>query len=296
MVRMALRMAGHVSGQMEILRLLKYPVFAEVLSQQPRMPFKFAADDYLLRGLSVAQRKACFVHHYNWLREAFPEGALRQILQSSLPIFEIQDGESVFRIVVYLSKPFDKEGELSFDLEVDGMAVYVVSFTIVPGAIVESEASDVVLISRLQGVRGMFEQIRRVTRALHDVAPASMLLAALQGLAEAFGFRAIVSTTAERQASYTGKSGREFFDAYDAFFHEVGIDLGPAGLFHCPIPIPEKPMSEVKRGHKLRTKEKRAFKREVSAAVREFFLQNCRIEGGRARAEQTVEEPVQLPL
>ena len=82
--------------------------------------------------------------------------------------------------------------------------------------------------------------------------------------------------SALRQANYHEDCAGVFRKSYDDFFRNLGAVLGPENLYSCPVPIPEKPLQEVKRGHKLRTKEKRAFKREVASAVRLFFQVNRR--------------------
>jgi len=277
-VRVALRILGNLTHQIEILRFMKPPIFARVLVSNPRFAIKFAADHYLARDLSVAERKASFIHHHSRLHCALRDKVLRLILHRSVCIFEIREGESVYRVMTHLSRPWDKEGELSFDLELDGVGIYVVSFSIVPGSIVKSEAPEVLLISRLQGMKGKYQLIQRATKAMKDVAPVSLLLAALQGFAEAFGITEIVGVSAQRQSGYSEECADILRKAYDNFFHSLGAVLGPENLFSCPVPIPEKPLQDVKRGHKLRTKEKRAFKRDVTDTVHRFFLVNRRME------------------
>jgi uncharacterized protein VirK/YbjX len=274
--------------------MLRYPVLAEVLPCNPRFAIKFAADDYLARNLSVAERKTCFLHHYGRLVGALPDRMLRRILHRSVTVFEIRDGESVYRVITNLSRPWDKEGELSLTLEHNGIGIYVISFSIVPGSIVHSDAPEVLLISRMQGMKGKYQLIQQATRAMNDVAPASFLLAALQGFAEAFGVSEIVGVSAVRQSAYCEESDEIFRKAYDEFFTTVGAVLGSDNLFRCPVPIPEKPLQDVKRGHKLRTKEKRAFKRDVADTVLRFFQRNWRTDGERSQQEQNSDLPVQL--
>jgi uncharacterized protein VirK/YbjX len=289
--RVVLRVIGNLPCQMEVLRLMKHPLLAGVLPFNPRFAIKFAADDYLARGLSVVERKTCFIHHYTRLLGTMTDGMLRRILHRSLAIYELCEEESVYRVVTHLSRPWDKEGELSLELQLDGLGIYVVSFSIIPGSIVKSEASEVLLISRLQGMKGKYKYIQRATKAMSDVAPASFLLSALEGFAEAFGIREIVGVSALRQSAYGADADAIFRKAYDEFFQSQGAVLDDENLFRCPVPLPEKPLQDVKRGHKLRTKEKRAFKREVAIAVRRFFQVNRRPGNDRLRLEQPSDIP-----
>ncbi len=292
--RAALRVMGNLGCQLEILRLIRHPLLAEVLPLNPRFAIKFAADDYLAKGLSVADRTGCFLHHYNRLLSALPDRLLRQILHRSVPIFQIRQGDHLFRVMAHLSRPWDKEGELSFDLELDGIGIYVLSFSIVPGPLVNSAAPEVVLISRLQGMKGKYGFIQRATKTMNDVAPASFLLAALQGFAESFGISEIVGVSAVRQSGYSADYAEVLHKSYDGFFLSVGAVLEVDNLFRRPIPVPEKPLQEIKRGHKLRTKEKRALKRDVADTVRRFFNVNRRLREERLRLDRQANVPIRL--
>jgi uncharacterized protein VirK/YbjX len=284
--RVALRILANLRCQFEVLCLIRHPLLAEVLPLNPRFAIKFAADDYLARDLSVAERKTCFIHHYNRLLGVLSDRVLRQILHRSVSILEIREDDKVFRMMAHLSRLWDKEGELCLELELDGVGIYVISFSIVPGSIVNSEASEVLFISRLQGMKGKYKLIQNATKAMNDVAPASLLLAALQGFAEAFGISEFVGVSAVRQSAYSEAQAEVFRKSYDEFFLNVGAVLSPQNLFRCPVPLPEKPLQEIKRGHKLRTKEKRAFKRDIADAVHRFFKMNQRMRKERFRPGQ----------
>jgi uncharacterized protein VirK/YbjX len=301
--RAALRLFRNLSGEIEILRLImmKYPVFAGVLPSSPRFPLKFVSPGYLARGLSVAERKDCFLHHYNRLGEALPNTLLRRILHDRVSIFEVREGESVYRVTAHLSRARhgDTEGELCLGLELNGEAIYILSFSIVPGRIVNSEAREVLLLARIQGTKGKYGSIRQATKAMKDIAPASLLMASLQGFAEAFDVSEIAGVSATRQSIYTEDLAERFREAYDDFFTNLGAVASPEGFYRCPVPLPEKPLTEVKRGHKLRTREKRAIKRIIADAVCRYFRQCWRRSDDAAREdssslEQAVELPIQL--
>jgi hypothetical protein len=70
-----------------------------------------------------------------------------------------------------------------------------------------------------------------------------------------------------RQCTYTPELSVIYKNAYDEFFSGLGIELNEAGFFVSPIPYQEKPLESIKPGHKLRTKEKRAFKRQIAEEV-----------------------------
>ncbi|MGA2537962.1 MAG: DUF535 family protein [Terracidiphilus sp.] len=264
----------NIGAHRKVLQLLRLPALAETARNTPRFSFKYLTHDYLVRGLTTPQRASCFLHHYTRLHAALPDGLLRQALRSEVMLHEIHVDPHRFAITVGLSRDFDKEGELSVTLHVDGGAVFLISFTFVPGHIVKSNADEVLLISRVQGMKGAYRQVHLATKTLHDVAPGALLLAVVQGIASAFNIGEIVAVTAARQSSYTDESSVEFRQAYDEFFIGIGLTANADGLFRTPVPIEAKPLAHVKRGHKIRTKEKRAFKQTVQTACADFLTQH----------------------
>lgn len=256
---------------LETVRLARLRDFAEVVRNDPKFPFKFLFCHYLGQGFTVAERGACFLHHYRYLREKLSARKLRQILGGEVTLSAYSDGDNRIALTMGLSSPIHKEGEHSINLRVDGEIVFLLSFTIVPGRIIGSDSSDVVLVSRMQGTRGRYSQISFATKSLHDVAPCALLLAAVQGVAIAFGIDQIATVSAVRQTSYTTGSAAALKLNYDDFFAELGIGKSASGFFVSRLPIEDKPLVVVKRGHKLRTKEKRAFKRQVAEDVSRYF-------------------------
>ena len=101
-----------------------------------------------------------------------------------------------------------------------------------------------------------------------------MLLAALQGIADALGIIEIASVTAARQSAYGEESVGGFEQAYNDLFLGLGLLPTEAGFFRAPIPLEGKPLSSVKKGHKLRTKQKRAFKHSVQSACASFLAEH----------------------
>jgi uncharacterized protein VirK/YbjX len=265
----------HIGAVRNVLGLLaKIPPYSAMVQNDPRFSYKFLTDDYLARGFSTSDRASCFIHHYSRLRELLPGQLLRQILQDEITLHEFPGGGDRFAVTMGLSRPYDNEGELTLRLRVDGDIVFVLSFTMVPGSVVESPAAEALLITRLQGVKGCYRQIGDATKALYDVAPAQILLAALQGVASAFDIRAIAAIPAERQSSFKKEAARAFKDSYDNLFSAVGLSKSETGFFSSAVPIDQKPLTSIKRGHKLRTREKRAFKQRIQSACA-AFLQEC---------------------
>jgi hypothetical protein len=267
------RGVANIGAHRKVRQLLKLSPFAEATRKNPRFAFKYLTHDYLARGLTTAQRASCFLHHYRRMHAALSERTLRQILRELIAVHEINAGGNRFSVTMGLSRDFDKEGEFSLNLHVDSEVVFLLAFTIVPGSIVKSRAAEVILISRLQGMKGSYELIQLATKALRNVAPDALLFAALQGIAVAFGIGEIAAVSAVRQSSYTEDSAADFRQAYDSFLAGQGIPQNADGFFITPVPAEAKPLAHIKKGHKIRTKEKRALKQQIQLACADFFAQ-----------------------
>ena len=257
----------NMGAAFRIVQLFRVKVFKDFLHTNPRFLFKCLIRDYLAQGFSVAESMASFLHHYRYLHSYLPSPLLDRTFSSTIPLHEGKQDDTHYSITLCFSREFEKEGEMSLNLLVDRALVFVLSFTIVPGRVVRSQAADVLLISRLQGVHGYFNQIRRVTKALHDVGPAALLLAALHGFAAALGIGEFAAVSATRRVSYTEELSGLYVSAYDDFFSGLGLVMNDSCFFLSPIPHLDKPLSQIKQGHKLRTREKRAFKRHIAQTV-----------------------------
>jgi uncharacterized protein VirK/YbjX len=259
---------GNLRHCLEVIRLAKHPQFAEIVKNNPKFAFKFLFSDYLARGLTVSERASSLLHHYRYLEAKLSDQSFRQFLDRNVLLHQFGGGGgSRIALTLGSSRLYNKEGEASLNLLVDGASVYLLSFTIIPGWVVKSAVSDSLLITRIQGVKGCYDHVSFATKTLHDVAPCALLLAALQGIADAFGIVEIAGVCATRQPCYTAETAVEFKLAYDDFFAELGIAKNASGFFLSQVPIVEKPLALIKRGHKLRKKEKRAFKRQVAEDV-----------------------------
>jgi hypothetical protein len=262
----------HIRIHREVLRLLlRFPPYTEFAISNPSFAYKYLTQIYLVRGFTVAERAACFLHHYQRLHSALPDSLLRQTLREDVAIHEIHEGANRLVLTMGKSRPSVMEGELSLHLRVDGKIVYILSFNIVPGWVVKSQAEEILLITRLQGVKGAYPPISYATKTLHEVAPNALLFAALQGIAHAFGIGKIAAVSGVRQSYYSEDDATAFKEAYDDFFTELGIPKSAAGFFRVPLPLQEKPLTFIKHGHKIRTREKRAFKQQIQLACAGFF-------------------------
>ena len=268
------RIPVSISTQFKIAALFTDSVLLEAARLNPRLPFKHLTLRYLIRKLPISVCAECFFHHYDRLRSILPVWLLRKTLLDELTLVELEENGSRFAITMCLSKPYDREGELSLNLVMGDKIIYVMSFSIVPGRIAEADDRDIFMITRLQGAKGCHRELSQASKTLCDVGPVALLLAALQALANAFGIGTMACISGVKQVSYDEQYAGSFQRSYDDFFRERGIPLNSAGFFVTPLPLKEKSLEDIKRGHKIRTREKRAFRRNIQQACADFLARH----------------------
>lgn len=259
---------ANLSRQIEILRIFAAPALHGLVRSEPVLPFKYLSTRYLVRGLTTKERACCFLHHYRQLRSHISSTLMHRISREEIVLLKRQCGDSKYIV----SAGFPRgvaiwEGEIFLRLLVNGAEVYTLQFTIVPGSLVDSPDESVLLVLRLQGVKGGFEHIYSATKDFKEVAPPALLVAALQGIADAWGIRQMAGVCARSQYSYTDRYAEMLEGAYDDFFVELGAERVSPNFFVTSLPLPEKPIDQIARSHRPRTKRKRAFKAKIADEV-----------------------------
>jgi uncharacterized protein VirK/YbjX len=238
---------------------------------------------YLAKTLSGKYNSECSSRHYLFLYKHIASDRLAHLLDG-LRIFEHQSAKAIYTITIECTLEYFQEGELSLDFRVDGVSIFVFSFMFVPGHVVGLADPDAILVSRMQGRLGRYEEVRSATRDMSDCSPQALLFAALQGIARAVGVECMAGTSAANQLCHCDDNDDLFRQAYDNFFNSVDA-TGPAdGFYQTRISRPERPLTSIKSGHRLRTKKKRQLKHTISNAVSLTFagILKKNINGGLA--------------
>jgi uncharacterized protein VirK/YbjX len=256
----------NIGKHREILRLLKLRPFDEIVQNNPGFAFKYTVPNYLARGLTVTERVSCFLHHYRRMHATLPENVLRHILRQGVTLYVVSNGVNSVSVTMGMPEQIGRlEGELSLDLQVDGKDIFNLSFIIIPGWVVKSEVAEVLLVTRLQGTKGCKTQINLARKTLHDYSQRTLLLAALQGIADALGIGEIEAVCATNQRCYEGKYAAYLESCYDDFFAEVGM-VKTAGFYSSPVPIEGKPLASI------RARKRRALRQQIRSACASFLL------------------------
>jgi uncharacterized protein VirK/YbjX len=257
-------------AQIQILDLLERPAFQGMTRRYPMFSVKYMRRNYLCRDLATELRAAALIHHYQFMHQRLEYGLLRRILFEKVTLWQSGAGPNVCAITLALSDPVDNEGEFSLHFDLNGTPLFILSFSAVPGRVVETAAQHALLIARLQGIPGQFNQFRLARKLLSDVAPPAALMAALEGIAKSLAIRDVAGLCSTHNNSYGPPFGPNLEERYEGFFIALGMTRSSSGTFCLArLPLPEKPLQAIKPGHRLRTKAKRALKDQIRVAAAE---------------------------
>ena len=174
------------------------------------------------------------------------------------------------------------EGDFDLVFQLDGMAIYALSFSIGPSPANPPADRPAMLVGRVQGERGHFDDIRLATKVLKDISPAALLVSAAEGIALALNLTQICGVGGCEQLAHL-KAGADYFD-YDEFWEALsGRRIRDWYVFDAPFP--HKPPSGTAAHHRRRARRKRVFRDAVREEVRATFVERfVRQEPPRAEA------------
>ena len=269
----------HINSHMTLTYVLTRPTIKYLTESRPKVTFKYLGN-YLSLSLSRATRLAILEHHYNALVNFVNKEFMENIIDGQIVLWEEQKGQDRYSIDLIFSD-FDMEGDLSLVFKVNSLNIFIFSFIIAPGKLLNLRYEQVLFITRVQGVGRNFDLIKYATKNLNEISPRTMLLVAVEAIATALGISGIAGICAKDQVSSVYFSSPEAqLNDYDDYWEKHGGIKINDDVFDIPVPLPHKPLSMIKQNHRSRTKRKRRIKKEIAAQVCQTFVQKCLAHSG----------------
>lgn len=255
------RIIWHAHKHRYLSQLLKTsPQVAALAQANPRLTYKYLGQ-YLALDLPTKDKLGMLTSHYRYFTKYIRSHFFEDVLRKTY-IWQDRQGDDSFAIGLFFPVGLDWEGELAIVMECNTVPVYTIRFTVVADQLPNSLFSESIFVGGIQGVRNP-DLVKQATKTLFDITPAALLMAALQGIALAYGSTCIWGAGNERQLA----SGAASFN-YDAFWDTLGGQKQPNLLYRLPIPFPEKPITAIKANHRSRTLRKREYKYNLTQQVR----------------------------
>jgi uncharacterized protein VirK/YbjX len=224
---------------------------------------------YIGRSLTHGARRDIVILQAGYLQERLRRSFFREIEQPRQALWRLTDER---RYSIWLSGDPGRhlEGDFELAFKLDGIPIYILSFSIGPN-LADPAAGDVaMLVGRVQGERGRLDDIRLATKTLKGISPAALLVSAAEGIALALKLPHICGVAGSEQLSRL-RLGAEYFD-YDGFWESLsGRRIG--GWYQFDAPFPHKPPSQTAAHHRRRARQRRLFKDTVREEVRVAFVE-----------------------
>ena len=250
---------------MRLISISRAPSLRPIFQHQPHFVFKYLVKGMISKDLGFNERLVAVISNYSFMLKFFKSDFIEALMHDGHPVFEIDLQTNKIRIMLTISRPHAHEGELSLTYNINGSDAFVLSFTIVPGSLVNETTRYALLVSRMQGTKGHFPEISNATKALSEIAPPLALLSALQGIASALHIPVMAGISATNSRCYHPDFATTFTKDYDNFFRSIGAKQDDSGYFKTPLPLVDKPLSSIRRDHRSRTKAKRKVRQYIAS-------------------------------
>ena len=154
---------------------------------------------YLLKQLHRRTRRNILAFHHRYLSQHTTASVYDAVFNDRPTLWTKVIGGARYSISLSFDHDGHAEGDLSLLFEKDDIPIYEMSFAIVPGQLIGSTSSKVLLVARMQGKRNKIEAIRAATLACHRIAPPHLLIAALKPIAAVLEIDTILGVTNKQQ-------------------------------------------------------------------------------------------------
>lgn len=178
---------------------------------------------YAARFLDPAANYKFIAHHYNFALDKLSSARSRALLSGQAHVWEAGSRERHLGIELRRATGTSVEGELVLNFTLNRKIIFMLTFSVFPGAYFDEPARSVIFVGGLQGRPGCREDIRMASKANDEVDPATMLLMALKAVGIAWNIETIVAVSAKYQISADAlESAEARFANYDRIWMKGG--------------------------------------------------------------------------
>jgi uncharacterized protein VirK/YbjX len=225
---------------------------------------------YLAKSFSKDGKRAILKFHHQFLLRHAGEEFYERISQGGRILWRETIERSRYAISLSFDAQWHSEGDVSLTLHKDGIMLYLISFTIVPGSLVGCAAEQVLMVGRVHGSRGQAAAIRDAMHECHRIAPPHLLMVAAEAIAAALGVDTIAGVTNEEQLVKRGQDAEKFLFDYDAFWETFAVTAKGAIVYIIQVPFGRKKLGSAAYRSKAR-RQRQLFKEQVAANVGATF-------------------------
>ncbi|HKP97071.1 MAG TPA: DUF535 family protein, partial [Fibrobacteria bacterium] len=228
-------------------------------------------------------------------------GSFADSSNRSFPINGLRVWSSTFEgktisINLTLPGPTLMEGELCLVFRMDALALFTMTFSIVPGNLVGIPSHQTIFIGGFQGTKGHTGTIRYASKAMGEICPSKMLMISIRALGRALGIGIIIGvSSAEHVCETINRFPNEYLSQYDFFWMANGGEpLGKS--FKMRVGLSDKPSTSSSASHRARARRKKLLMHTIlEEMVQGFQLYFKRPNGKLPDRNNLFLEPVMHP-
>jgi uncharacterized protein VirK/YbjX len=263
-----------IAGHWRVARVMSHRQTRILIRHFPQLLYRYVSEN-LARSFPKHWRREILINHYRYLEHHLRNDFFQILLSGGTEVWRGEAQYSQFSIRLSFTGQLNFDGDLLLSFFHDQDQLYQVAFTIVPGWVLGCRLDNVMLISRIQGVRDRFDAIRSATKACKDVSLPHLLVAAAQGVAEALDIGMIAGLRIE-EFPYGAEAEVNIRFDYDAFWRTFVYDSAQR-FYLIAVPPVEKAACQGSSAHRRRANLKRQFKAAVRDTACRRFRDDFRI-------------------
>lgn len=285
-VRRALRTTRALMMGHNPERLLRNPAFREHVRRiAPNDPLPFLSHRYYLaRGLSVQQRIAAALHHYEHEVSAYDRSYFESVYQrDGLVLWRAETNEGTFDIRLQSGNDVLYEGGISAVAHFNGGRICVMSYSVLPTAMIlpgetetgrQSASSASILFITRKHLTTEFAYQKAFNEAFDRSTISHFCFAAVGGVAAALGHHQVAAIVPRVHPSCTPEQARYFEVAYSDFWQSLsGRERSPYG-FVIGLPMQMTPLDQMTAKARKRAIARRRHIERVFIASRDTLTRH----------------------
>jgi uncharacterized protein VirK/YbjX len=261
-----------ITEHRKVARVLNHPSIRPFIKRYPSVVTKYFGN-YLAKRFSTNKnsRRVILKFHYQHLIKHVTDDFFVKMLEHEIVLWDEEIDGNNYTISLSPNVKVPKEGDLRLALYQNRTLIYALSFTVVPGRLINSAADQVLLVANLQGARGELERIRVATKACDGVMPPYLLMTAAGSIASALATNIIAGVSNKEHVLPLEIRPPEFSFDYDVFWETFTFQRGPVGIYEISVPFTERHLGQISHDRRHRAKRKRQFKQRVAVRVSATF-------------------------
>jgi uncharacterized protein VirK/YbjX len=220
---------------------------------------------FISTKFNVEQKLEIMSHHYSFLKKLFDDKMLEELFTTGITCWRVQKEENNSCVSLHASTFDLREGCLRLNFRNNETDIFNLTFTIVPGELLNICDTSVIYVSRVQYAREQHKRISKITKLSGYITPLTIVLYVLEGISKALRIQSIVGISTEQHIKFIDAWNERLFDKnYSSLWQKMNANEMQNGNFYMPCPLPKRPLMLLKQKYRSVILNKRNNLREVS--------------------------------